>query len=57
MEACPKNITNLTKWHATGTSVSIGLLWLLGMGLGRSILHGVVTAISYAIQCISVSRY
>ena len=60
MEACPKNTTNLTgvyKWHATGASVSIGLPWLLGLGMGRSTLHGVITAISYVVQCISVSRY
>ena len=26
-----------------------------GLGVGRSTLHGVFTAINYAIQCISVS--
>ena len=46
-----------TKWHATGASVSSGLPWLLGLGMGRSTLHGSVTAINYAIQCISVSMY
>ena len=46
-----------TKWHTIGASMSIGLPWLLGLGVGRSTLHGVVTAINYAIQCISVSRY
>ena len=60
MEAGPKTPLiwqAFTKWHATGLSVSIGLPWLLGLWVGRSTLHGVVTAINYAIQCISVSRY
>ena len=46
-----------TKRHETCASVSIGLLWLLSLGVGHSTLHGVVTAIKYAMQCISVSRY
>ena len=60
MEACPKNTTNLKgvyKMHATGASESSGLPWLLGLRVGRSPLHGVVTAINYAIQCIPVSSY
>ena len=60
MEACPKNTTNLTgvykmtcNWcvHVNRSALAFGL------GVGRSTLHGVFTAISYAIQCVSVSRY
>ena len=60
MEACPKNTTNLTGVYkmACNRCVRIDRSALaFGLGVGRSTLHGIVTAINYAIQCISVSRY
>ena len=54
MEAYPKNTTNLTSVYkmACNRCICVDWSWLLGLGVGRSNLHGVVTAINYAIQCI-----
>ena len=52
MEACPKNTTNLTGVYkmACKRCVRVNRSALaLGLGVGRSTLHGVVTAISYVI--------
>ena len=60
MEACPKNTTNLIGVYKMECNrcVCVDLYALaFGLGVGRSTLDGVITAINYAIQCISVSRY
>ena len=60
MEACPKNTTNLTGVYkmAGNRCVRVDRSALgFGLGVGRSTLHGVVSAIIYAKHCISVSRY
>ena len=60
MEACPKNTTNLTGVYkiACNRCVRVDRSALaFGLGGGPSPLHGVITAINYATQCISVSRY
>ena len=60
MEACPKNTTKLTGVYkiACNRCVRVDRSALaFGLVVGRSTLHGVVTAINYAIQCISVSSY
>ena len=58
--ACLKNTINLTGVYkmACNRCVRVDRSALaFGLGVGRSPLHGVVTAISYAIQCISASSY
>ena len=59
MEVCPKN-TNLTGVYKTACNrcarVDQSAL-AVGLGVGRSTLHGVITAINYAMQCICISRY
>ena len=57
MEACPKNTTNLTGVYKTACNRVDPSAVAFGLGVGHSTLHGAVTAINYAIQCISVSRY
>ena len=60
MEACPKNTTNLAGVFkmACNRCVRVDRSALaFGLGVGPGTLHGVFTAINYAIQCISVSRY
>ena len=60
MEAGPKNTTNLTGLFKMACNRCVRVdrsAMALGLGVGRSTLHGFVTAINYAIQCISVSRY
>ena len=58
METCPKNTTNLTGAYkkACNQCVHVDRSALdFRLGVGRSTLQGLVTAINCAIQCISVS--
>ena len=60
MEACPKNTTNLTGFYIMACNRCVHVdrsVLAFGLGVRHSTLHCVVTAIIYAIQCISVSRY
>ena len=58
METCPKNTTNLTGAYKMACNGCVRVdqsALAFRLGMGRSTLHGVVTAVNYAIQCISVS--
>ena len=60
MEACPKSTTYLTGVYKMAYNRCVRVYrssLVFGLGVGRSPLHSVLTAMNYAIQCISVSRY